>query len=169
MGLWKTVKPMEEASSLPLQQPRPHPHHPSPCPCPVVTASHFLSCLSLHQGLPNIPGIHRNISGALLEFQILFSSGHNAELTLPHPHPSTHLAQPAGPTHSCLSSQSHLPFRFTNLSQDGSFSLAKKLSYAAGGAVEIWPWLQHGSEKAMTPHSSTLAWKIPWTEEPGRL
>ena len=24
-------------------------------------------------------------------------------------------------------------------------------------------------EKAMTPHSSTLAWKIPQTEEPGRL
>ena len=23
------------------------------------------------------------------------------------------------------------------------------------------------SEKAMTPHSSTLAWKIPWMEEPG--
>ena len=22
-------------------------------------------------------------------------------------------------------------------------------------------------EKAMAPHSSTLAWKIPWTEEPG--
>ena len=25
------------------------------------------------------------------------------------------------------------------------------------------------SEKVMAPHSSTLAWKIPWTEEPGRL
>ena len=25
------------------------------------------------------------------------------------------------------------------------------------------------SEKAVAPHSSTLAWKIPWTEEPGRL
>ena len=25
------------------------------------------------------------------------------------------------------------------------------------------------SEKAMAPLSSTLAWKIPWTEEPGRL
>ena len=25
------------------------------------------------------------------------------------------------------------------------------------------------SEKAMEPHSSTLAWKIPWTEEPARL
>ena len=24
-------------------------------------------------------------------------------------------------------------------------------------------------EKAMAPHSSTLAWKIPLTEEPGRL
>ena len=24
-------------------------------------------------------------------------------------------------------------------------------------------------EKEMAPHSSTLAWKIPWTEEPGRL
>ena len=24
-------------------------------------------------------------------------------------------------------------------------------------------------EKAMAPHSSTLAWKTPWAEEPGRL
>ena len=29
-------------------------------------------------------------------------------------------------------------------------------------------WLIH-MEKAMAPHSSTLAWKIPWTEEPGKL
>ena len=28
-------------------------------------------------------------------------------------------------------------------------------------------WLY--TEKAMAPHSSTLAWKIPWMEEPGRL
>ena len=28
---------------------------------------------------------------------------------------------------------------------------------------------KHISEKAMALHSSTLAWKIPWTEEPGRL
>ena len=27
----------------------------------------------------------------------------------------------------------------------------------------------HNSEKAMAPHSTTLAWKIPWMEEPGRL
>ena len=30
-------------------------------------------------------------------------------------------------------------------------------------------WILLLLEKAMAPHSSTLAWKIPWTEEPGRL
>ena len=39
--------------------------------------------------------------------------------------------------------------------------------------VEAALQLQHASfswpEKAMAPHSSTLAWKIPWTEEPGGL
>ena len=29
--------------------------------------------------------------------------------------------------------------------------------------------LELSTEKAMAPHSSTLAWRIPWTEEPGRL
>ena len=33
----------------------------------------------------------------------------------------------------------------------------------------IWGMLQIVSEKAMVPHSNTLAWKIPWMEEPGRL
>ena len=37
-----------------------------------------------------------------------------------------------------------------------------------------WPYhfrhfLDINTEKAMVTHSSTLAWKIPWTEEPGRL
>ena len=30
-------------------------------------------------------------------------------------------------------------------------------------------YMQSISEKAMAPHSSTLALKIPWMEEPGRL
>ena len=30
-------------------------------------------------------------------------------------------------------------------------------------------YLVYSPEKAMAPHSSTLAWKIPWMEEPGRL
>ena len=29
--------------------------------------------------------------------------------------------------------------------------------------------LYHDPEKAMAPHSSALAWKIPWVEEPGGL
>ena len=31
------------------------------------------------------------------------------------------------------------------------------------------PGLGRSLEKEMATHSSTLAWKIPWTEEPGRL
>ena len=42
-----------------------------------------------------------------------------------------------------------------------------------GGAatVRIWHFyfLMSDSEKAMAPHSRTLAWKILWTEKPGRL
>ena len=35
--------------------------------------------------------------------------------------------------------------------------------------LAISPSLRLLSEKAMAPHSSTLAWKIPWMEGPGRL
>ena len=38
------------------------------------------------------------------------------------------------------------------------------------GATSTWNSLgRHSEEKAMVTHSSTLAWKIPRTEEPGRL
>ena len=33
----------------------------------------------------------------------------------------------------------------------------------------FWSLLSLSMEKAMAPHSSTFAWRIPWTEEPGRL
>ena len=42
---------------------------------------------------------------------------------------------------------------------------AETLNFETG----ICPVVDTVSEKAMAPHSSTLAWKIPWTEEPGRL
>ena len=36
--------------------------------------------------------------------------------------------------------------------------------------TRIWSLGQEDAlEKEMAIHSSTLAWKIPWTEEPGRL
>ena len=56
----------------------------------------------------------------------------------------------------------------TNLSREKEhfFSLA-----CLQGQLEYGVWSQPAlkPEKAMAPHSSTLAWKIPWTEEPGRL
>ena len=35
--------------------------------------------------------------------------------------------------------------------------------------LAIWVYLVIITEKAMAPHSSTPAWKIPWMEKPGRL
>ena len=32
-----------------------------------------------------------------------------------------------------------------------------------------WAWVKNSPEKGMATHSSTLAWKILWTEGPGRL
>ena len=59
-------------------------------------------------------------------------------------------------------------------------SLGVRDENSKGGSTQQQVWDTHGvsrnwlrlppiSEKAMAPHSSTLAWKIPWTEEPGRL
>ena len=38
-----------------------------------------------------------------------------------------------------------------------------------GSRIKVELYLDPAVEKAMAPQSSTLAWKIPWTEEPGRL
>ena len=37
------------------------------------------------------------------------------------------------------------------------------------GRPEFDPWVGSSLEQEMAIHSSTIAWKIPWTEEPGRL
>ena len=38
-------------------------------------------------------------------------------------------------------------------------------AFKLGNGEDSW----ESAEKAMAPHSSTFAWKIPWTEEPSRL
>jgi len=45
--------------------------------------------------------------------------------------------------------------------------LHSKAQGVSSATVYLLPMSQ--LEKAMAPHSSTLAWKIPWVEEPGRL
>ena len=44
-----------------------------------------------------------------------------------------------------------------------------KLCHTIPKSFPILPSTIYHMEKAMAPHSSILAWKIPWTEEPGRL
>ena len=50
--------------------------------------------------------------------------------------------------------------------EEGSISCLSLIWLSTGN---IYCSLACGTEKAMAPHSSTLAWKIPWTEEPGGL
>ena len=49
--------------------------------------------------------------------------------------------------------------------------LAKNLPAKAGdaGDVSSIPGLGRSLEEEMTAHSSILTWRVPWTEEPGRL
>ena len=53
---------------------------------------------------------------------------------------------------------SHCRFSLSLMTQCGS------LSYAC-----LPLFIFSGAQKAMAAHSSTLAWKTPWTEEPGGL
>ena len=48
---------------------------------------------------------------------------------------------------------------------DARFQMSLSLSTKRQNAIGQIPRL----EKAMAPHSSTLAWKIPWMEDSGRL
>ena len=58
--------------------------------------------------------------------------------------------------------------------QQKSFHL---LTWGQQGEERIWcedqrfslKYIRLEMEKAMAPHSSTLAWRIPWMEEPGGL
>ena len=45
---------------------------------------------------------------------------------------------------------------------------SKESDCKAGDPVLILGW-EEPLEKGMATHSSILAWRIPWTEEPGRL
>ena len=44
-----------------------------------------------------------------------------------------------------------------------------KVSAHIAGDPSLMPGWEDPLEKGMATHSSPLAWRIPWTEEPGRL
>ena len=43
------------------------------------------------------------------------------------------------------------------------------VSLLCGKEMPLRAGIRDKPEKAMAPHFRTLAWTIPWTEEPGRL
>ena len=65
-----------------------------------------------------------------------------------------------------------------NLAQEGEGCFKKERASLVAQTIKRLPamretWVQSLGwedplEKEMAPHSSTLAWKSPWTEEPGR-
>ena len=50
-------------------------------------------------------------------------------------------------------------------------SVVKILPASAGAAGDVGsiPGSRRSPEEGMATHSGILAWRIPWTEEPGRL
>ena len=50
-------------------------------------------------------------------------------------------------------------------------SMGKESTCNAGDAGDagLIPQLRRSLEEGMTTHTSILAWRIPWTEEPGEL
>ena len=63
------------------------------------------------------------------------------------------------------------PFFLSNLWQSliFFFTVSIILPFPKCHVIEIIQCVASLTEKAMAPHCTTLAWKIPWTEEPGRL
>ena len=73
--------------------------------------------------------------------------------------------------HGAAESDTTEPLHFLSFCGAGS-SLVAQLVKSLPAMQETWVWSlgQKGPlEKEMATHSGTLAWKIPWTEEPGRL
>ena len=73
--------------------------------------------------------------------------------------------------HKAITSSSILIIntKTTPLALESKFWRKKHLSNTSLKSLTIYKNLFPLLEKAMAPHSSTLAWKIPWMEEPGGL
>ena len=69
---------------------------------------------------------------------------------------------------SILATADLLP-KLESILSNPAAALATELMSCSNPLLSFQRSSQFLSEKAMAPHSSTLAWKISWTEEPGRL
>ena len=80
------------------------------------------------------------------------------------------------PCSSCLQSLYMCVYIYTYIHLYITESLAVHMKHCGSTIFQVEkaehylvPIMWIGREKAMAPYSSTLAWKLPWTEEPGRL
>ena len=64
--------------------------------------------------------------------------------------------------------ESRLPGEMSITSDSLEAQVVKHLPAIWETRLQLLGW-EDPLEKEMATHSSTLAWKIPWTEEPGRL
>ena len=60
----------------------------------------------------------------------------------------------------------HMKFSMSSYETGGSDSQESTCNAQDLGSI---PGLGRSSEEGIGYHSSVLAWRIPWTEEPGRL
>ena len=67
-----------------------------------------------------------------------------------------------------INSQKSLAFLYTN-NEKSEREIKESISFTIATKRIKFLGINLPKEKAMAPHSSTLAWKIPWTVEPGRL
>ena len=61
---------------------------------------------------------------------------------------------------------------YCSLRNKGNIKRYKGFPYSSVNKESAWVWFlgqEDSLEKEMATHSSILAWRIPWTEEPGRL
>ena len=132
------------------------------------------ACITLH---PHQPCTVSNFSASLTTFAFFFFSFESG-----HHHMCVGVT-----TESCEKFDAPLQVRTRETSWTGldlsDWSQLWKSQLAdeswSGDQMSSWTWknnlcplrraIQLLTEKAMAPHSSTLAWKIPWTKEPGGL
>ena len=70
----------------------------------------------------------------------------------------------------CLTPDSHSSIIFNNSSYHRNILSSFPREFIDLSSINFFfSLLPSQLEKAMAPYSSTLAWKVPWTEEPGRL
>ena len=73
-----------------------------------------------------------------------------------------------------ISTKSLLSYKVTLTASEASLVAQMVKNLPAGAEGRFNPWVQSLGqedclEKGMATHSSILAWRIPWTEEPGGL